>query len=168
MMSRGRVRAVWGLAALLLCSAAVAGQAPVAANSENPLGLQLHRFVAVVSDVARTAQWYGDVLGFRLDLHGRADDRFDYADMSIPGFRVTFLQLRKDIRDVDIYRSRQPSRPGWVRMTLAVADPAALYAEMQKRGAKPRTRGSGPLTSFLIDDPDGNEIEIVRIGVEMR
>ncbi len=160
---QGKIRAISGLA-LLLCSAAMAGQA------DNPLGLRLHHFVAVVRDVDRTAQWYRETLGFRLDLRGsRADGRFQFADMSIPGFRATFVEVRDESgRALAKAGPRVPGTPGWARLTLAVPDPVALYAEMQKRGAKPRTRGSGPLNSFLINDLDGNDIEIVRIGSEIR
>jgi len=176
------------LAALLVCPAVWAAPAtqpvpaPKAVNVDNPLGLQLHHFTAAVRDVDRSVQWYRDVLGFRLDLRGsRADGRFQFAEMSIPGYRVTFVAMRdegrgegrgnegrgesRDGRGEEV--RRQPA-PGWVRITLAVSDPVTLYADMQKRGAKPRTRGSGPLNSFLLSDVDGNEIEFVRIGAETR
>lgn len=185
MAKNRKTLAGWALGALLACPAIPAGQppavpAPKTVNANNPLGLQMHHITATVSDVDRAVQWYRDMLGFKLDLRGsRADGRFQFAEMALPSLRLSFVTMRDDNRDArrggdghggarGDNDGRRRQEPRWERITLAVTDPAALYAEMQKRGAKPHTRGAGPVNSFLMNDPDGNEIEIVRIGAETR
>ena len=54
-------------------------------------------------------------------------------------------------------------RNRWIHIVFAVPDPAAAFEALRMKGANPRTRTQPgqPITTFLVDDSEGNEIEFV-------
>ena len=128
----------------------------------NPLGLKAHHITARVRDIARATAWYRDVLGLEPAEHGeRMDGAMKYATLRLPGFAVSLVQLAQPATEVV---AAQPLVPDWVHIVFSVPDPDALYRSLQARGEHLAMHGpppSGPVSSFLVYDSEGNEIEIV-------
>ena len=147
--------------------ALAAGVAPAIVQSgDNPLGLKVHHITASVTDIDRATQWYREVLGFRLTDHGsRQNGAFKYAELQIPGFGVALVQTRLPAVDVP---AGSNVRPSWVHIVFSVDDPERTFRDLKQRGVDVFTRGPagpGPVSSFLIHDSEGNEIEIVKAGL---
>jgi catechol 2,3-dioxygenase-like lactoylglutathione lyase family enzyme len=133
----------------------------VAAEPANPLQLRAHHITAAVTDLDRAVKWYQRVLGFRLVERGeRNGGAFRFAELQIPGFGVALVQLA-GARAAPVLDA--PQSPDWVHIVFSVPDPDAAWRELRARGADVFTRGppASPLTSFLLHDSEGNEIEIV-------
>ena len=127
----------------------------------NPLGLSVHHITARVQDIDRATAWYQHVLGLQLlDRGERLDGAMRYADLEIPGFGVSLLQLARPATAV---APGQALVPSWVHIVFAVRDPPALYRDLRARGQRVYTYGppSESPTSFLLQDSEGNEIEFV-------
>jgi len=154
-----------GLAPLLAMVLPAAAVLPaVAAEPANPLQLEAHHITAAVTDIDRAVKWYSEVLGFRLMQRGeRNGGAFRFAELEIPGFGVALVQLAgAQVAPV----TDKPQAPDWVHIVFAVPDPQAAYDALKARGADVYTRGPAtpPITTFLLHDSEGNEIEIVAAG----
>jgi methylmalonyl-CoA/ethylmalonyl-CoA epimerase len=151
------------LAAMLPAGVAAAA---TAADDANPLQLKVHHITAAVTDIDRAVRWYQQVLGFRLTGRGeRNGGAFRYAELEIPGFGVALVQLA-GARAVSLAEqppADKPLAPDWVHIVFAVPDPDAAWRALKARGADVYTRGPAtpPITTFLLHDSEGNEIEIV-------
>ena len=157
-------------AALIACALA----SPVLAQStaqtsapDNPLNLKVHHITASATDVDRAVKWYQDVLGFRLEQRGsRNNGAFQFAELSIPGFGLALTQQGQRPATDAAATPAAPAAAGnrWIHIVFAVADPAKTLELIKARGGMPRVRGAAgaPVTSFLINDSEGNEIEFVR------
>lgn len=137
--------------------------APAAAMSQdNPLGLKAHHITASVLDIDRATKWYQDMLGFKIVKQGSYQSgAMRFAELEIPGFGVGLIQLPGASGKTTTTASAQPS---WVHIVFSVPDPNAAYQHLKQRHADVFTRaepGPGPVTTFLIHDSEGNEIEIV-------
>jgi len=133
----------------------------VSAEPANPLQLRAHHITAAVTDIERAVKWYQQVLGFRLVERGtRNGGAFQFAELEIPGFGVALVQLAGAQAAP---AGEKPMAPDWVHIVFAVPDPQSAYAELKSRGADVFTRGPAtpPITTFLLHDSEGNEIEIV-------
>jgi catechol 2,3-dioxygenase-like lactoylglutathione lyase family enzyme len=126
---------------------------------ENPLGLRVHHITATVVQMRRAIDWYQSVLGFKLaeqGEHGTAQ----FAVLRIPGFEIALLKTP----EVDGSPPATFKAPRWIHIVFSVSDPNQLFHALKSRGAKPYVRGpepTGSVKSFLIQDSEGNEIEIV-------
>jgi len=128
---------------------------------ENPLGLKAHHITAAVADVDRAVKWYKEMLGFKLVERGsRQNGAFQFAEMTIPGFGVALVQVQEPAQPVPASAASQPS---WRHIVFSVADPDRTFRLLKERGAQVSTRipEGTPVTSFLVFDVDGNEIEIL-------
>jgi glyoxylase I family protein len=110
-----------------------------------------------VTDVARAARFYTDRLGFEL-VHQQlpAFARVSLGELSIllsgPGASGS--------RPMPDGRAQESG--GWNRVVLRVEDLSAAIDQLQKAGVRLRNRmevGPGG-RQVLIDDPDGNPIEL--------
>jgi lactoylglutathione lyase len=129
---------------------------------ENPLGLKAHHITASVADVDRAVKWYRETLGFKLLERGsRQNGAVQFAEMTIPGFGIAVVQIQGQAQPRPASASSQPS---WMHIVFSVADPDHTYRLLKERGAKVTTRipEGSPVTTFLVYDPDGNEIEILK------
>jgi methylmalonyl-CoA/ethylmalonyl-CoA epimerase len=155
MLPRPR-RAVWTSAAVLfvgVCASAAAQPAP------DPLQLKPHHATAAVADIDRAVRWYQDVLGFKVVNRGDRPNGTRFADLEIPGFGIGLVQSPGASSP-----STNAARSGWVHIVFSVPEPARAYALLKARGADVSTRGNTPpadVTTFLVHDSEGNEIEIV-------
>jgi catechol 2,3-dioxygenase-like lactoylglutathione lyase family enzyme len=147
---------------LLLGSLIIAAASPLALSQANPLGLAAHHITASVADIDRAVAWYQDVLGFTLSKRGsRQNGAFQFAELTIPGFGISLVHLKGD----NITPStKSPDRPQWVHIAFTVPRPDVAFKLLRARGADAYTRdlvSNAPLTSFLLHDSEGNEIEII-------
>ena len=155
----GSLAAAASLLVMILGAAAVRAEPTV-----NPLGLEPHHVTAAANDIDRAVRWYTTVLGFALDERGVRDNgAFEFAKLSIPGFVVALVHVR-----VPGAPAAAPvgahAETGWIHVVFSVADPDALFRALKERGADVWQRAPvppGPVTTFLMHDSEGNQIEIV-------
>ena len=130
--------------------------------TSNTLGLKVHHITARVRDIVRATAWYHDVLGLAVTRQGeRMQGALKFADLRMPGFGVSLVQLAQPATEV---AAGQPLLPDWVHIVFSSPDPDALYRSLQARGEHLAMHGpppSGPVQTFLVYDSEGNEIEIV-------
>ena len=133
--------------------------------AENPYALSVHHVTALVVDVARATAWYRDNLGFRVAQEGtRMDGKMKFAELRIPGFGISLVQLNLPALEVT---PGQLVRPAWAHIAFAVADPDGLYHRLKDKGLHVTTREpetNAPVKTFLLYDSEGTEIEIVAAG----
>jgi len=110
-----------------------------------------------VKDVARSIEFYTDILGLTLDLKNLpAFGQVSVGDLKLilsgPGASGS--------RPMPDGRQQEPG--GWNRVILHVKDLAARIPELKKRGARFRNDleiGPGG-KQIQIEDPDGNPVEL--------
>jgi len=133
---------------------------PTAAQStQNPLQLRPDHATATAADIDRAVRWYQDMLGFRVLNRGERPNGSRFADLEIPGYGIGLVQ------NPATPSATTGPRSGWVHIVFSVPDPARAFATLKSRGADVTTRGNPPpaqVTTFLLHDSEGNEIEIVR------
>lgn len=130
-------------------------------TAENPLRLSVHHITASVLDLDRAVAWYHDILGFRVDQQGeRESPRIRFAELSIPGFGVGLVQTAVGL-GAPVAHSQAPA---WTHIVFAVPDPGAAFRRLQSLGADVHTRSGASVEEtrvFLMNDSEGNEIEII-------
>ena len=103
--------------------------------------------ILVVTDLAKSLEYYVDVLGFRIDWN----------------YEETIAAVARDRCCIFLSQDRQGHRGGWA--WIGVSDSAALHDELVSRGARIRM----PPTNFTwalemhVEDLDGN---VLRMGSE--
>jgi catechol 2,3-dioxygenase-like lactoylglutathione lyase family enzyme len=131
-----------------------------AQSTENPLQLRPDHATASVADIDRAVRWYQDMLGFKVVNRGERPNGGRFADLAIPGYGIGLVQ--------NTAASPPPgssARSGWIHIVFAVPDPARAFATLKLRNADVTTRGNpapAKITTFLLHDSEGNEIEIVQ------
>ena len=139
----------------------VAFALPAAAQTApNPLGLKPDHATAAAADIDRAVRWYQEMLGFRVTNRGERPNGSKFADLEMPGFGIGLVQNPGAASP-----TISAARSGWFHMVFSVPDVARAYATLRDRGADVSTRGNAapsPITTFLLHDSEGNEIEIVR------
>jgi len=132
---------------------------PAAAQStQNPLQLKPDHATASVANIDRAVRWYEDMLGFKVMNRGDRPNGSRFADLAIPGFGIGLVQNPGT-------PSANGARSGWIHIVFSVPDPARAFAMLKSRGADVATRGNPAptqITTFLLHDSEGNEIEIVQ------
>jgi catechol 2,3-dioxygenase-like lactoylglutathione lyase family enzyme len=155
MLSRCSRSPFWTLAAaFLFCGSAAAGQ-----STTTPLQLKPHHATAAVADLDRAVRWYQQVLGATVMNRGERPNGMRFADLQLPGFGIGLVQ------NPGPPPPSTATRSGWIHIVFSVPDPAAAYAALKARGADVSARGNPPpaqVTTFLLHDSEGNEIEIVK------
>jgi catechol 2,3-dioxygenase-like lactoylglutathione lyase family enzyme len=166
---RGRPHRAHGAVVLLFAAFWV----PLAAQStENPLQLKPHHATAAVADVDRAVRWYQEMLGFKVVTRGERPNGMRFADLEMPaspsrdaasasqGFGIGLVQNPGVASS-----SSNRGGSGWLHIVFSVPDPARAFATLKARGANVSTRGNpspAEITTFLLHDSEGNEIEIVQ------
>jgi len=98
-------------------------------------------------------------VGFKVVNRGDRPNGTRFADLEIPGFGIGLVQSPGASSP-----STNAARSGWVHIVFSVPEPARAHALLKARGADVSTRGNTPpadVTTFLVHDSEGNEIEIV-------
>jgi len=140
------------LLVLLFAASSAAGQ------SAPPLPLKPHHATAAVADLERAVRWYQQMLGATVVNRGDRPNGTRFADLALPGFGIGLVQSPGPPPPT-------AARSGWIHIVFSVADPASAYATLKARGADVTARGNpapSQITTFLIHDSEGNEIEIVK------
>ena len=130
-----------------------------AQSPANPFGLKPHHATAAVADLDRAVRWYEQMLGFHVVSRGDRPNGTRFADLQLAGFGVGLVQNSGPAP------SAVSTRGGWIHIVFSVVDPPAAYATLKARGADVSVRGNpsaAPITTFLLHDSEGNEIEIVK------
>ena len=138
----------------------VAASSPlVAQSSPNPLQLKPHHATAAVVDLDRAVRWYQQMLGFKVIDRGDRPNGSRFADLELPGYGIGLVQNPGPPPPGNAGRS------GWIHIVFSVPDPAGAYQTLKTRGADVSVRGNqapAQITTFLLHDSEGNEIEIVK------
>lgn len=110
-----------------------------------------------MNDVDRAVAFYTEKLGFRLEH----DARPAFASVSRDGI-ILWLSGPRSSAARPMPDGRQPQPGGWNRFTLEVADLVATVADLRHKGLRFRNDivvGPGG-KQILVDDPDGNPVEL--------
>lgn len=127
--------------------------------SQNPLQLKPHHATAAVADLDRAVRWYEQMLGFTVVDRGDRPNGMRFADLELPGYGIGLVQNPGPPPSANAVRS------GWIHIVFSVPDPARAYQTLKTRGADVSVRGNpapAQITTFLLHDSEGNEIEIVK------
>jgi catechol 2,3-dioxygenase-like lactoylglutathione lyase family enzyme len=139
----------------------LAALSPLGAGAQvNPLGLKPHHITASVLDLDRAEAWYRNMLGFEVRERG-SHGTVRFVEMTIPGFGVALVKLPGSEASGG---SARPIAPRWLHIVFSVPNPDAAYRALKNRGAAVSTRQDPAkelVNTFLIEDSEGNEIEIV-------
>jgi catechol 2,3-dioxygenase-like lactoylglutathione lyase family enzyme len=128
-------------------------------QADNPLGLKPHHVSASVIDLDQAIKWYYELLGFQL-LERRERANLKSAELRIPGNGIGMVQPRTPAH-ADAAVS---TKPAWIHPVFADADPDKACRILKEEGANVVARGAeegAPVSSFLVYDSEGNEIEIL-------
>ena len=123
--------------------------------------VSLDHLVLTVRDLARTVDFYRDVLGMsvsafeggrlalkfgsqKINLHQAGEEFTPHADRPVPGSADLCFVTDRSITE-------------WIDHFEGLSVPIA-------EGPVPRTGALGPMTSVYVRDPDGNLIEIASYG----
>ena len=113
----------------------------------------------IVADVDRSVTFYRDILGFKLEQQmGPAFARMSRADLTLWLSGPTSSAARP------MPDGRQPAPGGWNRFVIEVADLEQVVADARAAGAAFRNdivTGPGG-QQIVVDDPDGNPVELFR------
>ena len=144
---------------ILVVLAALYGRA-AAQSTQNPLHLRPDHATATVANIDRAVRWYEEMLGFKVANRGDRPNGMRFADLEIPGFGIGLVQ-----NPAVPLPAPSGARSGWIHIVFSVPDPASAFATLKSRGADVPTRGNpapAHITTFLVHDSEGNEIEIVQ------
>lgn len=143
-----------------------------AQSTQNPLQLKPHHATAAVSDLDRAIRWYEQMLGFKVVNRGERPNGMRFADLEIAGLPSRDGTATGQVFGIGLVQNpATPSQPapaarsGWIHIVFSVPDPARAFAALKSRGADITVRGNpapAQITTFLLHDNDGNEIEIVQ------
>jgi len=121
---------------------------------------KLENIVVPVSDVDRAKAFYGDAVGFRVDVDHRAGEDFRVVQLTPPGSACSIALMRNEqaagtlqglhLVVADIDAARRHLLEGGV----PVSDAYHFESGAQVEGADPARADYGSFLSF--SDPDGN------------
>lgn len=143
------------LAMVLVCRCS--GQS----SGANPLRLSPHHSTTSVADLEKEAGWYERALGFqRSNLLGTGTD-FQMYQMTIPGYRIDLVQQKGSSR---LPRTNGPPPQGWLHVVFKTPDLDGAYKHLVEQGidVKATRHENSKITRVTFDDPEGNQLEIVR------
>jgi catechol 2,3-dioxygenase-like lactoylglutathione lyase family enzyme len=147
-----------------------------AAQGEVSRLLRLSRNVA---DLARTAAFYCDALGFSVERESTLEGAWAQL-MGLPEARARALQLRLGAQSLELVAFDVPGRPYprasgsadlWFQhLALVVADMPAAYAQLCRHRFEPISDDgpqqlppdTGAVTAFKFRDPDGHPLELIQ------
>jgi len=103
-----------------------------------------------VSNMSRSVEFYGDVLGLRVQYGGPASS---FSSLRTAGEKDTILNLEEGI-----------AHRNWGRLIFHVEDVDGFWRYLKSKGfnpPKPRDAAWGE-RYFHLDDPDGNELSFAQ------
>jgi catechol 2,3-dioxygenase-like lactoylglutathione lyase family enzyme len=129
-----------------------------------PLALHADHVTALAQDLDRAVRWYQAMLGLSLADHGSRPNGMRYADLTMQGFGISLVQPPPGANPGTAAAMAGGSQ-GWLHPAFTVPDAGAAYRELLGRGADAFLRPGqprDPVTSFLLHDSEGNELEILQ------
>jgi catechol 2,3-dioxygenase-like lactoylglutathione lyase family enzyme len=151
------------VAAALFCGTAFSQQTPAGGAQPGPVtGLVPDHATISVENLEKEAEWYGRVLGFT--IYSKSDTNPDFRNwhLIIPGYRIDMVKYKGSKRPprVDPLYLQQ----GWTHVVFHVEDVAAALKTLQalQVDVKVNKDAGGIPIQLLIEDPEGNQIEIRR------
>jgi len=174
-----------GMAAVLMalggCSTAMKRQPSSMPPPDNPFARAVIDIGVVCSDVAKSLDFYKQVLGFTevggFDVSAAFGGDTGLSDYE--PFHVHVLQLVDDKNATRLKLMQFPNKPGkktdqsfihssygYSYITIFVKDLSAMNERLQRHGVSllgkcPVQIGDGPNHLTLVKDPDGNFIELI-------
>lgn len=152
------------LAAPILFTAVALSQAPSGDRAQAPpvTGLVPDHATLSVESIEREAEWYQRVLGFKVLSKFESDPGFRSWHLVIPGYRIDLIKYKGSTRPPavnPIYLQQ-----GWIHVVFHVEDVAAAWKTLQALHveAKVNKDDKGNPIQLLLDDPEGNQVEIRR------
>ena len=156
------VKRVGGVTAALLLASAAGGAAvaqPAQVASANPLGVVLDHVTIGVADMDKEIEWYRRVLGLQPGemLHTA---RFDAQKMTAPGVRIDLIHQPGSTRPSPLMGF---DKQGWLHVALTTHDPEAVARRLMELGVEAQVsrNKAGKVTVVTLNDPEGNNIEIL-------
>jgi catechol 2,3-dioxygenase-like lactoylglutathione lyase family enzyme len=126
----------------------------------NPLGLMLDHVTIGVADMDKEIDWYRRVLGLRPGqmLHTA---RFDAQNMTAPGVRIDLIRQPGSTRPSPLMGF---DKQGWLHVALTTHDAEAVYKRFMEMGVEVEANRdkSGKINIVTLNDPEGNNIEIMQ------
>lgn len=161
------VRRLGAIAALVvstsLCGVACSQQRAKESPQPPPVtGLVPDHATLSVENLEQEAEWYERVLGFK--VYSKSDSNPDFRNwhLVIPGYRIDLVKYKGSKRPprVDPIYLQQ----GWIHVVFHVQDVAAAWKTLQALhvDAKLNNDDKGTPTQILLEDPEGNQLEIRR------
>ena len=144
---------------IVVCCSLFVPVVAAAQSPPNPLQLKPHHATAAVADLDRAVRWYEQMLGFKVVDRGDRANGMRFADLELPGYGIGLVQ------NPGPPPTATAARSGWIHIVFSVPDPAGAYQTLKDRGAEVAVRGNpapAQITTFLLHDSEGNEIEIVK------
>jgi len=151
------------LPGVLFCGIAFAQQAPAGSAQPGPVtGLVPDHATISVENLEQEAAWYGRVLGFTVYSKSETNPDFLNWHLMIPGYRIDLVKYKGSKRParVDPLYLQQ----GWTHVVFHVEDVAAAWKTLQALQVEVKVNkdAKGVPIQLLIEDPEGNQIEIRR------
>ena len=150
--------------AAIFFSAAALSQMPTSDSAQAPpvTGLVPDHAPLSVESIEREAEWYQRVLGFKVFSKSDSDPGFRSWHLVIPGYRIDLIKYKGSKRPpaVDPIYLQQ----GWIHVVFHVEDVAAAWKALQALhvDAKVNKDDKGNPIQLLLEDPEGNQVEIRR------
>jgi len=148
---------------VLFCGTALSQQ-PSADNAQPPpvTGLVPDHATLSVENIDREAGWYERVLGFKVLSKSDSNPDFINWHLVIPGYRIDLIKFKGSKRPAPV--SPLYLQQGWIHVVFHVEDVAAAWKILQALHVEAAVGkdDKGNLIQLLIEDPEGNQIEIRR------
>ena len=146
-------------AALLLSTAAKAGDGREDKEKMKHTVDHLMMFSIAVSDMPKAKAFYADKLGLNVATENRRDDHNWWVSLTLPegGASITLTTAHENMK------------PGTMKLYFATPDVTVAHQDLSLRGAKVNEvkndlfgPGSG-VKWFNVEDPDGNQVLLVQV-----
>jgi glyoxylase I family protein len=132
-------------------------------TSVNTLSLQLHHVTLSANDVALTAQWYVDYLGFsmtdRFSLTRPDGRQIDVIRIARPGLQLNISKFPGSVPP-----NRSTENQGWRHLAFEVEDVDRTYQRLQSQGVQfitePFTYDPPGYRVVFFQDLEGNILEL--------
>jgi catechol 2,3-dioxygenase-like lactoylglutathione lyase family enzyme len=163
--SSAHTLAAWTASVLVSVCGTTFGQTPDPADT-NPWQLQADHVTASVADLDKEEAWYERVFGFREVVRHKRGPDFEVAHLSLGSYHIDLAWQRNSVRQKETGYLRQ----GWEHVVFTTPVLEATYQRLvqQRTDVRAERNGKGVIWRLYVNDPEGNELEIVASDGETR